>query len=194
MKNTIRLIAVILVIAAVALTAACGSSSKQEPTYATGTDSEEAQSAQQPTEASEAASLTEAPTEAPDEDEPSGESADSDAAYKAELVDHHWNLSAVYKDGEAQNIGVTYGSIIRQTGAYIEFSDDDTFQCVLGLPGCKGDYSVENGEVTLHITTKYDGSDEGKDCDENEPLDWDHEAGALSFDFNDLTNVFTKRD
>lgn len=178
MKKLIRIIAVLGMISAVALTAACsGSSTKAEPTYVTGTDSEAAPSAQAQTDA--AATTANA-------------AADSAADYKAELIGQ-WKLSAVYKDGEQQSISAQYGSVIRQTGAYIEFKDDDTFQCVLGLPGCKGAYSVENGDVTLHITTKYDGkTDAGTACDENETIKWDHESQTLSFDFNGVTNEFTK--
>ena len=185
MKHILRAFIILCMIAAIALTAACGSSSKEEPTYATGTDSEDSL---QPTDAPDTAAAASDPSAG-------AQSSDSsDAAYKTELVDHRWNLSAVYKDGEAQSIGVTYGSVIRQTGAYIAFSDDDTFQCVLGFVGCKGAYSVENGDLTLHITTKYDGSNDGESCDEDAAVDWDHDAGTLSFDFYGVTNEFTKQD
>lgn len=178
MKKMIRTLALFSLIAVMALTAACtGSSTKAEPTYVTGTDSEDAPSAQAQTDVAETTANT---------------AADSSTDYKAELIGQ-WKLSAVYKDGEQQSIAAQYGSVIRQTGAYIEFKDDDTFQCVLGLPGCKGTYSIENGEVTLHITTKYDGkTDAGNACDENETLKWDHEARTLSFDFNGVTNEFSK--
>ena len=111
---------------------------------------------------------------------------------KGALTAGRWNLTAVYRDGEQKSISVQYGSVIRETGAYIRFNEDDTFECILGVPGCKGTYAVENGDVTLHITTKYTGKNEGDACDEYETVKWDHEAGTLSFDFFGVTNVFAK--
>ena len=112
------------------------------------------------------------------------------APAKSELVSDQWNLSAVYRDGEQQSIGVLYGSVIRETGAYIKFNEDDAFECILGVTGCKGTYAVENGDLSLHITVKYSAKTE--ECDEHETVKWDHEAGTLTFDFNNITNVFTK--
>lgn len=183
MKYFIRMIAVIGLISAVALTAACaGSSKKAEPTYVTGTDSESALSAQ-----TEPAAATE-PTA-----DNAAETTDSDTAYQAQLTAARWNLTAVYKDGEQQSIGVQYGSVIRETGAYMEFHEDNSFKCILGYQGCEGTYTVVNGALTLHITTKYNGrSENGNPCDENAAVNWDHEANTLSFDFNGVTNVFAQ--
>ncbi len=185
MKYIIQIFAVIAVIA---LLTACSSTTK-------GTDNNT------PTGASADASkdvyidVTDAPTEsAPSEDNektsadaPSG---DTGTPVKSELVGNQWNLSAVYRDGEQQSIGVLYGSVIRETGAYIKFYDDDTFACVLGIPGCQGTYAVENDDIDLHITTRLGAKTE--ECDEHETVKWDHEAGTLTFDFFGVTNVFAK--
>ena len=120
------------------------------------------------------------------------EKTSADAGAKSELTADRWSLTAVYRDGEQKSIAVQYGSVIRETGAYIRFNEDDTFECILGIPGCKGTYAVENGDVVLHITTKYTGKNEGDACDEYETVKWDYEAGTLSFDFYGVTNVFTK--
>ena len=177
MKQLIHLFAVIAVIS---LLTACSSTGAPANT---------------PTGATEIyIDVTDAPTEtitALQSTEKSSADAPTGAApAKSELVDHQWNLSAVYRDGEQQSIGVLYGSVIRETGAYIKFNEDDTFECVLGIPGCKGTYAVENGDLSLHITVKYSAKTE--ECDEHETVKWDHEAGTLTFDFNNITNVFTK--
>lgn len=190
MKHFTRLIALVGACIMIACTAACtdvpkGSNTPTETTpagaevYIDVTDA--------PTEAA-----TEAPTDPPSVDAASQEeevnsSADND---KSELTADQWKLSKLYKDGEERQIYVEYGSVIRQTGAYIKFNEDDTFECVLGIPGCKGTYAVENGDIALHITTKFGAKTE--DCDEYATVKWDHEAGTLTFDFNNLTNVFTK--
>ena len=141
-----------------------------------------------PTESATFADATDASTssnDAPSEKTPVGaESAEN------ELVGNQWKLSKLYKDGEERQIYVEYGSVIRQTGAYMQFNEDGSFACVLGIPGCKGTYAVENGDIALHITTKFGAKTE--DCDEYATVKWDHEAGTLTFDFNNLTNVFTK--
>lgn len=186
MKQLIRLIAVLGAIIMIACTAACTDVPK-------GSDDPLSKT---PTGTEVYIDVTDAPTEVATTEVESTETTASvgktstDAEYKSELTAQQWNLSAVYKDGEQQSIGVQYGSVIRETGAYIKFNDDDTFECVLGIPGCRGTYAVENGDIALHITTKFGAKTE--ECDEHQTVKWDHEADALSFDFNDVTNVFTK--
>ena len=131
---------------------------------------------------------TDAPTESATSEDNNEKTASADAG--SELVDHQWRLTKLYKDGEERQIYVEYGSVVRQTGTYITFRDDDTFECILGVTGCKGTYAVENSDVNLHITTKYGAKTE--ECDEYETAKWNHDAGTLTFDFNNITNVFTK--
>jgi hypothetical protein len=119
---------------------------------------------------------------------PTGAPAGDD--YKGELTANQWKLTKLYKDGEERQIDVEYGSVVRQSGTYIKFNDDDTFECVLGVTGCKGTYTVKDADVELHITTKYGAKTE--ECDEYETVRWDHSADTLTFDFNNITNVFTK--
>ena len=191
MKNLIHLFAVILL---VVLLTACNNSPKESDNKA---------GAAAPTGATEVyIDVTDAPTEsATFEDINENASADASsekapagaagaASAESELIANQWKLSKLYRDGEERQIDVEYGSVIRQTGAYIKFNEDDTFECVLGIPGCKGTYAVENGDVNLHITTKFGAKTE--ECDEYATVKWDHEAGTLSFDFNNVTNVFTK--
>ena len=194
MKHFIYIVAVIAVIA---LLTACTNSSK-------GSENKTGAPAGAATEVY--IDVTDAPTEVtPSESAtskdindktPAGAEAEektsAGADDKGALTAGRWNLTAVYRDGEQKSISVQYGSVIRETGAYIRFNEDDTFECILGVPGCKGTYAVENGDVTLHITTKYTGKNEGDACDEYETVKWDHEAGTLSFDFFGVTNVFAK--
>ena len=195
MKYIIQIFAVIAVIA---LLTSCSNASK-------GTEKNTSADAGAATEVY--IDVTDAPTEVTpsesatskdiNDNTPAGAEAEEEkssagADDKGELTAARWNLTAVYRDGEQKSIAVQYGSVIRETGAYIRFNEDDTFECILGIPGCKGTYAVENGDVVLHITTKYTGKNEGDACDEYETVKWDHEAGTLSFDFFGVTNVFTK--
>lgn len=191
MKYIIQLFTVIAVIA---LLTACTNSSK-------GSENKTGAPAGAATEVyidvtdtpTEVPSTESSPTVAEEEKTPTGAAdAPTGAGDKSELTADRWNLTAVYRDGEQKSISVHYGSVIRETGAYIRFNEDDTFECILGIPGCKGTYAVENGDVVLHITTKYTGKNEGDACDEYETVKWDHEAGTLSFDFFGVTNVFAK--
>lgn len=180
MKHPIHLLSILAVMV---LLTACASSKGNENQTPTGAAEVYIDVTDAPTEPETFADVTDASTSSNDaslEKAPAG----------AELVADQWNLSAVYKDGEQQSIGVLYGSVIRETGAYLKFHADDTFECVLGIPGCKGTYAVENGDIALHITAKFGAKTE--ECDEHETVKWDHEAGTLTFDFNNITNVFTK--
>ena len=193
-----HLIHILSILAVMVLLTACASSKgneNQTPTGAgapadssTGATEVYIDVTDAPTESATFADATDASTSSNDassEKTPVGaESAEN------ELVGNQWKLSKLYKDGEERQIYVEYGSVIRQTGAYMQFNEDGSFACVLGIPGCKGTYAVENGDIALHITTKFGAKTE--DCDEYATVKWDHEAGTLTFDFNNLTNVFTK--
>ena len=196
MKNLIHLFAVIAVMV---LLTACTSSKGNENQTPTGAGAPAPTGAAEvyidvtdaPTEPETFADVTDASTSSNDaslETAPTGAPAGDD--YKGELVDHQWKLSKLYKDGEERQIDVEYGSVVRQSGTYIKFNDDDTFECVLGVTGCKGTYTVKDADVKLHITTKYGAKTE--ECDEYETVRWDHSADTLTFDLNDYTNVFTK--
>lgn len=181
MKHLIHLFAVIAVIAL--LTACSSKGAKTGAPAPTGAAEVYIDVTDAPTEPETFADVTDASTS-------SNDASLETAPAAAELTDHQWNLSAVYRDGEQQNIGVLYGSVIRETGAYLKFNEDDTFECVLGVTGCKGTYAVENGDIALHITTKFSAKTE--ESDEYATVKWDHNADTLTFDFNNITNVFTK--
>lgn len=134
----------------------------------------------------------EAETAADAKEDVAPQGADEQSDAESDLLGR-WNLTSVSVDGEEQQIGVIYGSVIRQTGAYIELMDDGSFSCVLGFVGCSGDYAVNNGALTLHVTTDYDGrSDNGKTCDEQLPATLDRQNNTLTFDYHNVTNTFTK--
>lgn len=200
MKTLSRILTLFMLLTLILSTAACG---KKET-------AQTAASATVPA-ATAAPALTEAPTEAqiqiteapePETEPDSEDDADSqpDATegqtsdvFDAEtLTGSSWTLTGVFVNGEQQSPAVYYGSVIRQTGAYITFSNDGSFSCVLGGAGCSGDYSVSDTGINLHITTKYTAASEGEGCDENQPLSCDTAAGTISLDYNGAINVFTK--
>lgn len=50
-----------------------------------------------------------------------------------------------------------YGSVVRQTGAYIKFKNNK-FSCNLGIKGFSGKFTVaKNGKITLKATKEWDG-------------------------------------
>ena len=188
MKNKIYIFAIVALMMLTALTAACNKQSVQPVTEAATsapTESPTQPDTEQPTE-----EPTESPTETPTE--AIAPTVDPNAEDKDELTNGEWTLSKVYAGGNEFLPNEFYGSSIR-LGDSIEFYEDDTFHCVLGLKGCKGTYSIENGDVTLHLTAKYDGkSTDGNPCDEYTPLIWDKEANTIQFKLNNVDNLFTK--
>ena len=190
------------VITAVLLTvlSGCGTQKKQttQPaTVAAGTEAPTVTPTKAPTDAS-----TEAPTKAqitagdieiiPAEEEAEEKAETVNPVVKRELTDHKWRLTRVIKDGEMIAPDIQYGSIIRQTGAYLEFHEDDTFSCNLGFISCEGTYtSNEAGRIDVHITLAYDGSSsEGIPADEDRSMRWNLQQGTISFDYNNVTNEF----
>ena len=175
MKNLSRIIAVFCLLAALSLSA-CAKAPAETPTEAAVT------ATQTPTQSPTETPATIAPTstDAPAQNTAAEHPTDSDPSPIA-LSGTRWNLSMVYADGEEQRPSVRYGSVIRQTGAYITFDSDNTFNCVLGLVGCTGTYSTSDSGTTLHITTRYDGTSEnGHPCQENNAVPNDTEDRVLS--------------
>lgn len=191
MKKLICLIALLGVIAVTAT--ACDVLSVKTDNTPTAAVTEQAQPATQaPEPETEAPKETQAPeTQAPKEtDPPQSDNADSE---KEELVSNEWRLTKVI-DADQQEFApqVYYGSVIRQSGAYIEFHEDDTFECVLGVCGCAGTYRIENGVVLLHITKIYKSFDSSEAAGDDKTLVWDHED-TITLSFSNVTNVFTKQ-
>lgn len=181
MKNLSRIIAVLCLLAALSLSA-CAKAPAETPTEAAVT------ATQSPTETPTTIAPTS--TDAPAQNTAAEHPTDSDPS-PISLSGTRWNLSMVYADGEEQRPSVRYGSVIRQTGAYITFDSDNTFNCVLGLVGCTGTYSTSDSGTTLHITTRYDGtSNNGEPCDENTVVTIDSETHVLSFTFNNAKHEF----
>lgn len=186
MKKLFRIFTVLTVIALTAMSAACSKSADTAPTSAaTAPPTEAATVAPKPTDpAAPTAAATVAPTEAP-ADAPDTSSNDLSA-----LTASRWQLSTVEHDGEVSD-PMYYGSVIRQTGAYLQFNTDGTFSCVLGMVGCEGTYTLSNGEITVNITTTYDGkADKGYAADEVQTLPWNKEAGTIQLELNGVTNTF----
>lgn len=121
-------------------------------------------------------------TTAPETTEPETDSGD--AEIKALLTKGRWILNRVYVDGELYE-GNYYGSIISQTGAYMDFTDDGSFSCILGFVSCSGTYSVEGGEVRLHLTKTTDGTSKLIDTDQTKTIELDRENETIMFDFSD---------
>lgn len=187
---------VLCVIASMLTFTACNKSESAAPTAAPAVETVAPAATDAPVEATAApAEETEAPAEttADDADSDNAQVNEENAVYKNELTDYQWVLTKVYQDGEEVSPAAYYGSVIRQTGAYLAFSGDGTFTCSLGVKGCQGSYFVDTGVVTLHITVLYDGTDEGKAWDEDVTLQWDRAAGVIDFDYFGVTNEFSKR-
>lgn len=188
MKNKIHILAIITLMIFTALTVACNKQSVQPVTEAATSAPTEIPT--QPETESPTEAPTEIPTKAPTE--APAPTVDPNAEYKDELTDGEWTLSKVYAGGNEFAPNEFYGSSIR-LGDTIEFYEDYSFHCVLGLKGCKGTYSIENGDVTLHLTAKYDGkSTDGNPCDEYTPLIRDKEANTIQFKLNNVDNLFSK--
>ena len=190
MKKLFRIFTVLTVIALIAMSAACSKSADTTPTSAaTAPPTEAATVAPKPTDpaaptAAPTAAATVAPTEAP------ADAPDTSSDDLAALTASRWQLSTVEHDGEESD-PMYYGSVIRQTGAYLQFNTDGTFSCVLGMVGCEGTYSLTDGDLTVNITTVYDGKTEkGSAADEVQTLPWNKEAGTIQLRLNNVTNTF----
>ena len=186
------------VIAVMLIFTACHQSESVTPTAAPSTETAAPAATAAPATTDAPSEATVAETEAPVEetkvaDPGISQVIEDNSVYKNELTDYQWVLLKVYQDREEVSPATYYGSVIRQTGAYIEFNGDNTFNCSLGVKGCKGSFSIDAGVVTLHITVLYDGTDEGKAWDEDVTLKWDRAAGIIDFDYFDVTNEFSKR-
>lgn len=72
----------------------------------------------------------------------------------------------------------------------MEFLEDDTFSCSLGFTYCSGTYSVDGGEVNLHLTQKSNEKSIPVDTDETGTIELDRENKTIMFDFSSTsTNV-----
>lgn len=107
-------------------------------------------------------------TESPQND--NSKSYSSDDEIKSLLTSDKWILREVYEDDVLYE-GNYYGSITTQTGAYIEFNTDGSFNCILGFLVYKGTYSVSNGDVNVHTIQEMAG-DNAKEIDDTQVLGW----------------------
>ena len=116
----------------------------------------------------------------------------SDDEIKSLLTSDKWILREVYEDDVLYE-GNYYGSITTQTGAYIEFNTDGSFNCILGFLVYKGTYTVSNGDVSVHTTQEMDDANE-KDINDTQVLGWETDDTILyKYTREDgviITNVF----
>lgn len=80
-----------------------------------------------------------------------------------------WNCEKCVKNGKEINVQDYYGSVVKETGTYIQFNKDGTFKCVMGFEGCEGTYKVSGNDVTVNKTLLYMGTKE-KTINETEKL------------------------
>lgn len=191
MKKLFLILTAVL-ISVMLMTSACSNAGTSAPTSPSAAEQTQAPAQEtaapedDPTDAPEIATEAEKDTEGTEED------ATPDDPVKAELVNNKWGLTDVIDaDGKSYSAAHYYGSLIRQTGAYLQFNEDDTFQCVMGGVGCSGTYSVQNGTVQVHITRSYNARSEEEDVDETTTLSRNDDT--IQFDFNKVTNIFTKK-
>lgn len=200
-KNGLKAVAALCLAALTALTAACSVSftpaqNKAETTTAAATEAaaegDTEASFTEPTEEPLSAGDVEIIDETVDDEEPaSGQQDKTDDKVPADLTSHQWRLSAVYKDGEQLSPQSYYGSVIRQTGAYLQFFDDHTFQCVLGVKACSGTFTLRPQTIRAHITTVYEGnSDQPINPDEYVDMALNIQQGDISFEYFGVTNLF----
>ena len=114
-------------------------------------------------------------TESPKNDDSKSDSSDDEI--KSLLTSDKWILREVYEDDVLYE-GNYYGSITTQTGAYIEFNTDGSFNCILGFLVYKGTYTVSNGDVSVHTTQEMDDANE-KDINDTQVLGWETDDTIL---------------
>lgn len=111
--------------------------------------------------------------------------------YKGLLTNKKWIAQTCYVDGQETGIQDEYGSVIKNTGTYLEFKDDGTFNCVLGLCGCSGTYSLnDDGDISVTKTVLYNGSSEGKEINETEQLETEGKYDSIKLTVDSVTVLF----
>ena len=110
--------------------------------------------------------------------------------YKKILTSKKWNAEKCYENGKEQDIQMYYGSIIKDTGAYLKFNKDGTFKCVMGYIGCKGTYTADsNGKITVTKTVLNTGDNESK-INEKEKLKIKGQIDSIRMKLDGIEIVF----
>ena len=123
----------------------------------------------------------------------SGTSGGSDSYYSAdELIRNNWTLSKVMVNGSEKPATEFYGSVIKDTGAYIIFSKDGDFNCVIGAMGCSGTYSYSDNGPYLHFTAMFDGTGKARSCNEDQYLSCNTADGTIQFNCFGAINIFSQ--
>lgn len=110
--------------------------------------------------------------------------------YKSILTSKKWIAEKCYENGKEQDIQMYYGSIIKDTGAYLQFNNDGTFKCIMGFIGCKGTYKVDsNGKITVNKTVLNKG-DNGSKINEKEVLKTEGQIDSIRMNLDGIDIVF----
>lgn len=197
MKKFIALITVVMLITSLV---GCGKSTRSAtPVAPTNTNSASTVApttavTEKPTE-SPTEKPSEVPTQAPTEPatEPPAEKTKKDKpSYRDKLIESKYVLDHV-EDSQGNILDNYYGSIVAQTGAHMNFYEDDTFECVLGMYSWKGTFRIENGVVILSVEEAYEPSGKGE-TDYVVGLIWNPEENkSLIFKANGVKNYFVNR-
>ena len=114
------------------------------------------------------------------------------ADYNKILTEKKWYCEKCVKDGKTINIQDYYGSVIKETGTYIQFNNDGTFKCIMGFEGCEGTYTVsDSGTVTVNKTMLYTATKEKK-VNQTETLktEGDNDIESITIKLNGVNITF----
>ena len=114
------------------------------------------------------------------------------ADYSKILTGKKWLCEKCVKNGKTVNIQDYYGSVVKETGTYIQFNDDGTFKCVMGFEGCEGTYKVsDSGTVTVTKTILYTATKEKK-INQTETLktEGDNDIESITIKLNGVSITF----
>lgn len=190
MKKLMILLMTVALISVMLIMSACNKGDTDE----TGETSQTAYAATQDTKGAEAT---------PDESEPSSSQESNEVP--AEKTESETDM----KDGEEEYIAVLtqsnyildsartsegedypYGSVANETGTFIKFNDDMTFECTLGSNYFKGTYSISDGDIIIDVTESYDAKGE-HEFEYDNTITWEHDYNLLAFEYDGIINMFS---
>lgn len=187
MKRITVLLMVITIVLSLFIVSACSGDVKE--TYSTDfsestfsetennlqSETESSSSAVEKTEASQSTEKTEEATQLSEE-------AQIEILTKGNfLLDNAMN-----SDGEEY----PYGSVANDTGTFIKFYDNKTFECTLGANYFKGTYSLSDGDIIIDVTESYDAKGD-REFDYDNVITWEHDYNILAFEYDGIINMFS---
>lgn len=199
-RFVVIIIAVVITLLAVAASG-CGEKEKEDTKSSKSSSSKASVTSSSETSATKETETKETkPTEATKETEKettANQTESTSAAktaddYKKILTRKKWHCVKCFKDGERVSIQVLYGTVIKDTGTYIEFRKDNTFKCVMGFEGCDGTYRVyDNGKLEVTKKVIYSGGKSNK-VNQTETLDVEDDYSSLTLNLNGVDCVYTQ--